>query len=85
MNGSPLKQISSDNDKRFAVITRCGHCGNGNFIPIMFPVYCKDIEAAIEVAMGIAAYFLLPATGSPDWLPQAQCLPAGFAPAGRIR
>ena len=49
MHGSPLTQISDDSSKHFAVIVRCGHCGNGNFIPIMFPVYCKDIAAAVDL------------------------------------
>lgn len=46
--GSPITKLSSENDKRFAVIVRCGHCGDGYFIPIMFTVRCKDIYTAIE-------------------------------------
>ena len=38
------------NDKNYAVITRCGHCGNGYFIPIMFGIVAKDLQTAIEVA-----------------------------------
>ncbi len=39
----------SEDDKSYAVIARCGHCGNGYFIPIMFGVVAKDIKTAIEV------------------------------------
>ena len=46
--GSRITRLHSENDKRFAVIVRCGHCGDGNFIPIMFTVLCKDIYTAIE-------------------------------------
>lgn len=38
------------NDKNYAVIARCGHCGNGYFIPIMFGIVAKDLQTAIEVA-----------------------------------
>ena len=37
-------------DKNYAVIARCGHCGNGYFIPIMFGIVAKDLQTAIEVA-----------------------------------
>ena len=47
-NGSPITKISSENDKCFAVIVRCGHCGDGYFIPIMFTARSKDIYTAIE-------------------------------------
>ena len=49
-NGAPISKITSDDDsdKRFAVIVKCGHCGDGYFIPIMFTIMCKDVETAIE-------------------------------------
>lgn len=37
------------NNKYFAVIARCGHSGEGYFIPIMFAVYAKDLNSAIEL------------------------------------
>lgn len=46
--GAVIAQVQSDENKTYAVIAKCGHCGNGYFIPIMFTVYCKDVYAAIE-------------------------------------
>lgn len=48
-NGSHITDIHSNNDKSFAVIARCGHCGHGYFIPIIFTTKCKDISTAIEI------------------------------------
>lgn len=48
--GSQLRQIWSDSDKNkaYAVIAMCGHCGDGYYIPIIFPKCCIDAESAIE-------------------------------------
>lgn len=46
--GGLIDNIRSDNDKCYAVIVECGHCGNGFYIPIMFTERCKDIKSAIE-------------------------------------
>ena len=46
--GAFLTSLHSDDNKNFAVIVKCGHCGRGYFIPIMFSIYCKDIYTAIE-------------------------------------
>ena len=45
------QKVLSDNpdeNKIYAVIVRCGHCGDGYFIPIMFTAKSKDIYTAIE-------------------------------------
>ena len=48
--GSPyMKYRDESENKNFAVIAKCGHCGNHYFIPIMFNVYCKDVQTAIEL------------------------------------
>lgn len=47
-NGSPLRGLYSDNDKHYAVIVKCGHCGDGYYIPMMLTEKCKDVESAIE-------------------------------------
>lgn len=49
-NGSYLSNIHSNDDKYFAIITKCGHCGKGYFIPIIFTTKCKDVSTAIEIA-----------------------------------
>ncbi len=44
-------KVVSDNpeeNKIYAVILRCGHCGEGYFIPIMFTALAKDVYSAIE-------------------------------------
>lgn len=48
LNGSPIRKYGSDDDKCYAVVVKCGHCGEGYFIPIMMTAKCKDIESAIE-------------------------------------
>ena len=35
--------------KYFAVIAKCGHVGNGYFIPICFAVMAKDLDSAIKL------------------------------------
>ena len=48
--GSPyMKYRDESENKNFAVIAKCGHCGNHYFIPIMFNAYCKDVQTAIEL------------------------------------
>ena len=46
--GAVVTNLHSDENKNFAVIAKCGHCGRGYYIPIMFSAYCKDIHTAIE-------------------------------------
>lgn len=50
--GGVVCELHSDDkqDKRFAVVVKCGHCGKGYFIPIIFTATCKDLEAAKEIA-----------------------------------
>lgn len=47
-DGSLMTDLHSDDNKNYAVIAKCGHCGRGYFIPIMFSIYCKDVYTAIE-------------------------------------
>lgn len=47
--GALIREVHSENDKCYAVIAKCGHCGDGYFIPIMFTEKCKDIQNAIEL------------------------------------
>ena len=47
-DGSYMTSLKSEQNKNFAVIAKCGHCGRGYFIPVMFSIYCKDIKTAIE-------------------------------------
>ncbi len=46
--GAIVSNLHAEENKNFAVIARCGHCGRGYYIPVLFSVYCKDIYAAIE-------------------------------------
>lgn len=46
--GAVVSNLHADENKNFAVIARCGHCGRGYYIPVIFSVYCKDIYTAIE-------------------------------------
>lgn len=48
-SGNYIREIHSDNDKCFAVIAKCGHCGDGFYIPIMFTQKCRDRETAVEL------------------------------------
>lgn len=52
--GFIVDHLHSDNDKCYAVIAKCGHCGTGYFIPIMFTQKCKDIKTAIEATKATA-------------------------------
>lgn len=49
-NGSPIERFKTDENKQFAVILKCGHCGVGYFIPIMFTTASRDIHSAINSA-----------------------------------
>ena len=54
-NGTIINNYrDSDGNKLFAVIAKCGYSGAGYFIPIMFAVYAKDINAAIDTTRTFA-------------------------------
>lgn len=42
--------IHSPDDKCYAVILKCGHCGDEFFIPIIFTCKCRDRETAVALA-----------------------------------
>lgn len=47
-----IEHIVAEEDaqpRSFAVVARCGHVGNGYFIPICFAVMAKDLESAIKL------------------------------------
>ena len=46
--GAVVANLHAEQNKNFAVIARCGHCGRGYYIPVIFSVYCKDIYTAID-------------------------------------
>ena len=46
-NGSAYSYISREGSP-YAVIVRCGHCGDGYYVPIMFTTNAPNIEKAIE-------------------------------------
>ena len=46
--GSTLLQIDYENAKEYAVIVKCGHCGDGYYIPVMFSISAPDIDTAIQ-------------------------------------
>ena len=49
--GCLSQKLYSDNpeeNKIYAVILRCGHCGEGYFIPIMFTIQAKDVRSATD-------------------------------------
>lgn len=49
--GHVLSQTRAESEnKYYAVITRCGHCGDGYFMPIMFQIYARSVDAAIAEA-----------------------------------
>ena len=41
--------IHSSDDKCYAVILKCGHCGDGFYIPIIFTCKCRDRETAVAL------------------------------------
>ena len=52
--GTPLRQYQSiSGDKSYAVIAACGHCGDGFYIPIIFPRFCQDKQAAVDSVRAI--------------------------------
>lgn len=40
-------------DKYFAIVAKCGHCGMGRYIPILFEVRARDKDAAIDIIRNI--------------------------------
>lgn len=44
------KQEFEKNCKYYIVAAKCGHCGNGYFVPILLPVSAKSMKEAIEKA-----------------------------------
>ncbi|MGN1201306.1 MAG: hypothetical protein ACI4R8_03530 [Candidatus Caccovivens sp.] len=52
-NGNLYKVVNEEDPKYFGVVTMCGHCGNGYFIPILFPIRAKDMDSAIEIARNL--------------------------------
>lgn len=47
-DGARVLQKSDDDAKMYAVIAKCGHCGDGYFIPIMFTIFAPDLHTAIS-------------------------------------
>ena len=45
------KLVTSDEgtDKYFAIVAKCGHCGRGRYVPILFEVKARDKDAANEI------------------------------------
>ncbi len=49
-NGSVVDETYDlGNNKCFAVFTKCGHVGNGYYMPICFAVKAKDLELAVKL------------------------------------
>lgn len=53
--GAPIQQLNTvlEDNKYYAAVVMCGHCGRDYFLPIMFPFWCKQEEINI-VARQIA-------------------------------
>lgn len=48
-NGNLIRTLGAhENDKCYAVVAKCGHCGDGYFIPIMFSVFAPNAKLAAE-------------------------------------
>lgn len=49
-HGGVFASLGSDEDKKkcYAVIVKCGHCGDGFYIPIMFTTRSSNVYMAIE-------------------------------------
>ncbi len=47
-HGGIVRTMDSENGKDYAVIARCGHCGKGYYIPIMFTANAEDEKTAIK-------------------------------------
>ena len=47
--GAPIKQLNTKNEenKYYAAVVMCGHCGREYFLPIMFSFWCKQEEINI--------------------------------------
>lgn len=41
---------TSSQDKSYAVVLKCGHCGTGYFIPVIFTITASSSEMAVEIA-----------------------------------
>lgn len=51
-----IKQLGADDVKKlkkYVVVAKCGHCGNGYYLPVAFSVFAKDKESAIMIARNI--------------------------------
>lgn len=49
-NGSVIDETSDlGNNKCFAVFAKCGHVGNGYYMPICFAVKAKNLEGAVKL------------------------------------
>lgn len=46
--GGAYVDLSSDRSKCYAVIAKCGHCGEGYYVPIMFTTKSNSVSKAIE-------------------------------------
>lgn len=46
--GLVYASLGSEKDKCYAVIVKCGHCGRGFYIPIMFTTKANCVANAIE-------------------------------------
>ncbi len=47
--GNLIRSLGTkENDKYYAVVAKCGHCGDGYFIPIMFSVFAPNAKLAAE-------------------------------------
>ncbi len=42
-----------DENKYFAVVAKCGHVGDGYFVPILFSTYAKDKESAKQIVRNL--------------------------------
>lgn len=47
-HGGVVRTMESTAGQDYAVIARCGHCGKGYYIPIMFTANAKDEKTAIK-------------------------------------
>lgn len=47
-HGGVVRTMESTDGRDYVVIARCGHCGKGYYIPIMFTTNAKDEKTAIK-------------------------------------
>lgn len=55
-DGGTVEGVYFDNEgmnKDFAVIAKCGRCGDDCYVPIMFTRFVKDMKAAVEVTKNL--------------------------------